>query len=450
MSWYEVGNATGFFDCYPQLWSILDARRWSPRTGFALTVQFSYTTYFREAERIFLTGGFASWPCSSARCHPLFEEERTRNDVWVSLDGANWKLLAQAAPWGERAWHSFVTWSDLTHPFYDVAVATHKVQTYMPPRMWLTGGGYVGSTTKTIVRRIIAYYDLWWTRDGLLWTQVSRSSGSREYLCSSIEAYEYASDKYRGKYGHVMIPFWRIQESQRVCDKIHATMACVTTRIIIPALFFIAGNAGYLDEFDIQPTSDVFASRALVLCDIDGFQCPYPQQVVLKNQGDLRAARRQVHTSIETSKTRAGVCPDPLATCPDPLGTCNAAEQLTFYAVNNVSLILDMAYGENYAHTAINISNYEPHPLSLAARHVNGQGESLIHGFVARLQGCVCTFDERGGSYVGQYSGEYCEQYMVVDGGMSITLKQLTWYFLLIPLGLLLRTMRAEAPYPTG
>jgi len=445
MTWHEVGNGTGSFDSDPSDWSAADAQRWSPRAGFALAVHFSYTT-FRERERIFIAGGFASWPCyASMQCHPLHDHYRARNDVWVSMDGENWTMLVQTAPWGARAWHSLVAWSDLTNPSFDVA--THGATETLPPRMWLAGGGYVGTTSKSVVRRIYAYYDLWWTRDGIVWTQVSRSSGSRDYLCSSIEAYEYAGNKYRGKYGHVLIPFWRIQESRRVCEKEQAATACFVTRVLTPALFFIAGDIGHVDEFEATPASDVFASRALILCDIDGYQCP-SRQVILLNGGDLRAARRQVHHLMEPSQTQAGVCPDPLAICPDPLGACESAEQLTLHAVENASMVLDFAYEDKPTHTAMNVSKHPHHPMSLAGLHVNEQGKSLIRGFVARLQGCLCGYDVQDGVRVGQYFGEYCEEYKVLDGTTTIAPSSTLWSYLFIPLALLLRALWVDTAKP--
>ena len=399
MTWRQIGNATGAYEADVTSWSRRDGDdRWSPRAAMAVTVQHSPE---EEEERLFLTGGFASWPCESQRCHPLYDGARTRNDLWTSRTGENWTLLVEAAPWGERGWHSFVTWSDLTDPTRDVADEGLA-------RMWLAGGGYLGSQSNSIVRKVSAYSDLWWTRDGLSWTQVSRASGAGDHSCSSVNAYEYGSDQFRGKYGHVMIPFWRLSEdSRRVCDTDDESL-CVYAQLRVPALFFIGGDVSASTD-PTPPTSDVFASRALILCDIDGHQCPYPQ-ITTDDK------RRRADTS--SLKTKAGTCPDPLSKCPLGKKTCEASEEISFYAVKNISTILDLDARPDHAYSALNVSGATTlHPKSLAALHKNAQGQSLLRGFIARLQGCLC--DKSSGKRSGLYSGDYCQGYTSVDAALS-------------------------------
>lgn len=72
------------------------------------------------------------------------------NDVWVSSDGVNWTQCTQAAPWAGRAFHC--------------AVAT-------------TGGIYVmggcNTPSLTIGGAFTQYNDVWFSADGVNWTQVT-------------------------------------------------------------------------------------------------------------------------------------------------------------------------------------------------------------------------------------------------------------------------------------
>ena len=153
-------------------------------------------------EALFLTGGLAGWP----ERHPLFDGQKARNDVWYSLDGANWTLRAEFAPWPARAWHSLVAWSEPSDIYSDIAFnarmhdatphaeefgnARYRHDGRLAPRMWLTGGGYVGKQGIAVTKMVDAYADLWWSRDGLDWAQVGMAEGSERYICSTLEIFK--------------------------------------------------------------------------------------------------------------------------------------------------------------------------------------------------------------------------------------------------------------------
>ena len=81
----------------------------------------------------------------------------------------------------------------------------------LAPRMWLTGGGYVGKQGIAVTKMVDAYADLWWSRDGLDWAQVGMAEGSERYICSTLEIFkiqEANEDFFLGKYSHTMVPFF--------------------------------------------------------------------------------------------------------------------------------------------------------------------------------------------------------------------------------------------------
>ncbi|KAJ8605552.1 hypothetical protein CTAYLR_000123 [Chrysophaeum taylorii] len=439
MRWEELGNATGRYDDNEdddfdsrRTWSRDDGNhRWSPRAGAAAAVQFARDNATGDAvETVYLAGGFASWPCDDddSSCHPLYDGgARCRNDVWKSTDGGtNWTLVARSAPWAARAWHSFVTWSDLTDPYRDIALAADG----LAPRVWLAGGGYVGTRDNNVVRYVDAYYDLWWTRDGETWTRVSMDQGAGEHLCTSIEAYQLADDNaYVGKYGHTLTPFWRTLEEALVCrdENQEEGVACADVQrmsaLKIPTMFFVAGDAGKSNTHAaIDPSSQVYASRVPVLCDVDGHKCPFPQDLRVAYSGGSPPAynRRLSNDASATSATRAGVCPDPFQFCKDALYCADDSDAtVTFYEAANNSASLPIASrvardDYQFAYTVYNISKLEPHPASLAGLHLK-DGQSIVTGYVARLQGCLCSQKERKGAVVGEYSGEYCETFTALD-----------------------------------
>ena len=67
-----------------------------------------------------------------------------------------------AWPWAARAWHSLITWTDLTDVYADVSLAARQPNQNEPaaPRIWLAGGGYVGKKGNSVVEFVDAYYDL--------------------------------------------------------------------------------------------------------------------------------------------------------------------------------------------------------------------------------------------------------------------------------------------------
>lgn len=366
MSWELIAPATGLFD-YPDSWdSVKDSRRWTPRAGAAVTVQFArkggwgftfktqhtppaFCTCYRDEaqdvmvcpetckasdlmrnptqnkrskaagyrpqkvfkgpnqtqEALFLCGGLAGWP----ERHPLFDGQKARNDVWTSLDGANWTRVIEFAPWAARAWHSLVAWSEPSDVYSDVAfnarIEDKKYQHdgRLAPRMWLAGGGYVGKQGIAVTKMVDAYYDVWWSRDGRDWAQVGMFEGSEGYVCSSLEIYmiqEANEDFFLGKYSHTMVPFFYMHQVP-VCGKpsrgIDVNNPGLLSRAFclagntgdkenrrptgnkyedayVPTLYFIGGDPGYLEGEDLGPQLTMFRSEANILCELDGIMCP--------------------------------------------------------------------------------------------------------------------------------------------------------------------------------
>lgn len=142
----------------------------------------------------------------------------------------------------------------------------HDEGMFMAPRMWLSGGAYFGTKGNQNVRTLEGYVDLWWSRDGVEWFQVSeilvgddsgygntrnkaRTGKPRaETLKSSSECFKTEVNDaviYLGKYGHTMLPYRPIG-------------------VDTPSLFLIGGDT--VDEGITLP--DVFQSSNGILCEL--------------------------------------------------------------------------------------------------------------------------------------------------------------------------------------
>ena len=118
------------------------------------------------------------------------------------------------------------------------------------------------------VRKVEAHRDLWWTRDGIEWFQVSHiehgdcssnMAGARtgkvcpDTIKSSCESYQYEGSfdnsglRYLGKFGHTMTPFRPIS-------------------VDTAALFFMGGSTD--DEENPSFVPDVFQSMNGILYDV--------------------------------------------------------------------------------------------------------------------------------------------------------------------------------------
>jgi hypothetical protein len=148
---------------------------WSPRVGMGLVSQQFYNSTAGENvtgshERLVLVGGYGGEDVGDTN----YDGIHCRSDVWESHDGRNWTMLTQDAGFGERAWFSMVV-SHAADNRYDITDTAKSLS----PRMWMFGGGNIGTYTHTNARKykMEGYYDTWTSRDGIVWTQVNYQEG---------------------------------------------------------------------------------------------------------------------------------------------------------------------------------------------------------------------------------------------------------------------------------
>jgi hypothetical protein len=183
-----------------------DTNPFSPRSGHCLTTQvrrndYNSTEDLGYTDRMFLIGGFGSWPLGDDR----YDGERSRNDIYETVDGKNWTKLEApldsqnqqplSMPWAARAWLGCATFHDPADRSVDVsAAARFAVETdeldaneILNPRMYIFGGGYIGTKGNNVVRKMEAYVDAWWSRDGRDWKRVHYKERYSEALYSTQE-----------------------------------------------------------------------------------------------------------------------------------------------------------------------------------------------------------------------------------------------------------------------
>ena len=300
----------------------------SPRSGHCLITQLrrnDWNNTYDESmtDRMFLIGGFASWPVDD----PRYDAERSRNDIYETLDGKNWTKLKppldeetqtqpMSMPWPARAWHGCATLHDPRQRHVDLSeAAQYDYEMYsefdgeignqvMHPKMFILGGGYIGSKRNHVVRKMEAYVDMWYSRDGMNWKRVHYQEGkgaslftSQDWAGTSVEDV----DVFIGKWGFSLEVFNRTEDlnlnKQINADQVDFDFAgtlipepdptgTITmpdntefwrninwkvnrTEYNIPSLFIIGGDT--VDSGGL--VNEVYQSQSGILCELDGVAC---------------------------------------------------------------------------------------------------------------------------------------------------------------------------------
>lgn len=85
---------------------------------------------------------------------------------------ATWSVVTEDAGWGARGWFDVASLTKLSDPYSDVTPSlSSRTIAGNGPRMWLTGGGYMGQNGNSIVSTMIGYVDMWFSSDGSTWHQ---------------------------------------------------------------------------------------------------------------------------------------------------------------------------------------------------------------------------------------------------------------------------------------
>jgi len=113
---------------------------WAPRAGAITVVKNGY---------IYLLGGEDGFVClpSSSRCPPYY------NDVWRSRNGADWELITASADWPSRPGHQVVVLNNHFVLFGGFGLSADPSDPFKPSNPM----------------------DIWVSKDGKRWTQVSDS-----------------------------------------------------------------------------------------------------------------------------------------------------------------------------------------------------------------------------------------------------------------------------------
>ncbi|GMI07202.1 hypothetical protein TrLO_g11050 [Triparma laevis f. longispina] len=299
----------------------------SPRSGHCLLTQLRRNNYnstddLSKTDRMFLIGGFASWPSDDNK----YDGERSRNDVYVTEDGKNWtKMLApctdetcqqrkMSMDWAARSWHGCATFhspNDRSVDINEAAQFEYEVDNgngdeIMHPKMYIMGGGYIGTKRNHVIRKMEAYVDTWWSRDGINWQQVNLKDSADAALYTTQEWAETAVegvDINIGKWGFTLETFIRSEDMNgdgvistepisfdvagnmpRKAEAVGAEAGVVApvntnarfwrsiknkTESKVPSLFFIAGDT--VDAGGL--VNDVFVSKPGLLCEKNGISC---------------------------------------------------------------------------------------------------------------------------------------------------------------------------------
>ena len=247
---------------YSLSWTKKRDAPWSPRVGFGLLSHYFYNETIGETEadnyeRMVFIGGFGGWIEGDSR----FNGQTCRDDVWVTTRDSSyqteitWTRLIEHAYFGPRAWFGLALWRSPNSLTRDVTLsASDKL-----PRMWLFGGGNIGSTTEgpmkgKVLTSMYAHADAYWSRDALSWTKINfeEGGGSTFVPFYSTEAWtETIVDgrtEYLGLWGHTVEYFDSIAGSN---------------------LFMMGGAYGGRGPF----SQESFSAKEGIFCDLNGETC---------------------------------------------------------------------------------------------------------------------------------------------------------------------------------
>ena len=130
------------------VWSSADGKTWKLETANANWSARNFHQALSHNGRLYVLGGY-----DSNKKYPYY-----LNDVWSSVDGAEWRLETSDAEWPERYWHQ---------------VVSHQGRMYVLGGDQL-GGGHQGN-------------DVWSSVDGKVWQQETTSAGwKRRYAHQAL------------------------------------------------------------------------------------------------------------------------------------------------------------------------------------------------------------------------------------------------------------------------
>lgn len=267
---------------YKMKWTQMEDAPWMPRVGSCAVVHTFNDTKASSLSNItvsnlFILGGLAG---RAQDTDYDYEGIRTRNDIWKTTDGETWQRVSpptnDSILWAGRAFHGCATLKSVIN------------DPTTQPKIYIVGGGYMGTDGNREVRSLESYTDTWWSYDGSKWTKINYEEGSKhqDNLYSTNEWTEIALEGgrtvYRGKWGFSLEAFHNSQDldgdgtikkdptPMTVCSAVNETL-CKTILLPedeIPTLFLIGGK---VEGFSM--VSDTFASKKGIHCEVDGITC---------------------------------------------------------------------------------------------------------------------------------------------------------------------------------
>ena len=214
----NTNNRSGF----TMDWRLVSAEMqapWAPRAGSCATTQLrnelmnATTSTYSLNDYMYLIGGLAGF----TKGHSRFDNTRTRNDVWITSDGSHWKRIKPpkgrtTMPWVGRAWHGCNTWHHPNDRSIGVGhKSVHEDGLVSYPRIYIAGGGYMGTKGNNVVRRLEGYVDVWWSHDGSNWYRTNYMEGSKSNLYSTSDWSQVTggvNHQWLGKWGFTIESFY--------------------------------------------------------------------------------------------------------------------------------------------------------------------------------------------------------------------------------------------------
>lgn len=135
------------------VWSSTDGAEWrevTPQAGWTPRIASALIVF---QDKMWLLGGVEDYYFGT--------DASLKNDVWTSIDGQDWTLVTEHAPWAPRAYHQAAVLGD---------------------RLYVMGGG-------NYTPGYVAYHDVWSTIDGVEWREETAAAPWSQRLWFSAATY---------------------------------------------------------------------------------------------------------------------------------------------------------------------------------------------------------------------------------------------------------------------
>ena len=427
LGWVDLPlTRVGFVNyTYNFTWTLMGNADWSPRVGFGLVTHMFYNASIAKWRwRMVVLGGFGGTLG--------VQTMSAKDDVWVSDDAVSWTMIQEHANFGPRAWFALGIWHDPDDVTRDVTTSARGA----PPRMWLFGGGDIGTTPDgKVYQEMFTHADSYWSRDGVDWVRINFEEGGGSSFVKFYSSERWAKTVVDGRVEYIGLWGSSLEYFEGLNN---------------PNFYLIGGAYGGKGSF----SSAVFAAKNGLFCDINGVTCNgkgicsnYTTGCVCEQLGSLPTDFDDEYCApIGEDETEEIVQEDVICFAGDEVVLLESGHSMLIQDVQvgnrilassragelSFSTVIAVPHKKNkYKAEFVEISTSSGHQVRMSVRHLllagqcDQKGFSLLPATMVDVGTCVITQDGKAEQVISSSrvvgTGIYslvAEEELVVVGGI--------------------------------